>query len=136
MFQPEVFWKQMYCIKESTCDTFVAYWYPLQSSGTPHTLAVIWHPHSDLRCFGSKCLSSLSPSLCHCIGVSLFLWQIAKIFWNFNSCVHLWKNKSQKVSIKNAFYTWSNKALKMKTCQLMRSVILVLNINDYCYNID
>ena len=41
-------------------------------------------------------------------------------------CVHLQKNKSQKVSIKNTVYASSNKALTMKKRQLMRLVILVL----------
>ena len=50
--------------------------------------------------------------------------------------MHLRKNKSQKVSIKNTVYATSNKALKMKKRQLTRLVILVLKHNrDFRYQL-
>jgi len=45
MFEPEVFWKQMHCIEENTCDTFRTFWWP--------------HGHLSPREF-------CSPSLCPC----------------------------------------------------------------------
>ena len=45
LFEPEVFWKQMYYIEESTCDIVGSFRRPAQSFGVS---AVIRHPHSDL----------------------------------------------------------------------------------------
>jgi len=45
------------------------------------------------------------------------------------------KNESQKISIKNTFYASSNKAFKIKTRQLTRSLILVVTIGYHCLSV-
>jgi len=51
IFETEVFRKQMYCVKESTCDIVGTFRRPPQPFGAP---AVIWCPHSDLA-LGELC---------------------------------------------------------------------------------
>jgi len=45
MFEPEVFWKEIYCIEESAYKIVGTFWHPQQTFGTP---TVIRHPHDDL----------------------------------------------------------------------------------------
>ena len=54
MFEPEVFWKQMYCIEESTCDIVGTFRRPSQSFGARGIVSPLLRSCADVTPLKTK----------------------------------------------------------------------------------